>query len=56
MKKWAKYEDLKIQVCLKHEKGRRNIKKLTHVLMIKFNILKKSECPISQIGTSGFYS
>jgi hypothetical protein len=44
----AKLEDLKIQECLKHEKGRRDIKKPTHVLTTKFDILEKSEGVICQ--------
>jgi hypothetical protein len=38
------------------EKGRRNIKDSTHVLTTKFDIVRKLECPVSQTGTSGFYS
>jgi hypothetical protein len=43
IKEGAKHEDLKIQVCLKYEKERRNIKEPTHVLTIKFGILVKNE-------------
>jgi hypothetical protein len=32
------------------------IKESINVLMIKFDILGKSKCPVSQIGTSSFYS
>jgi hypothetical protein len=32
------------------------IKEPTHVLRFKFDILEKSECPISQTETSDFYS
>jgi hypothetical protein len=46
----------KYKYVLSMEKGRRNIKEPTHVLMTKFDILKKSECPISQTWTSDFYS
>jgi hypothetical protein len=56
IKEEAKPEYLKIQVYLKHKKGRRNIKEPTHVLMVKFDILKKPERTISQIETSDFYS
>jgi hypothetical protein len=38
------------------KKGRRDIKETTHVLTTKFDILKKSECHVCQIGTSDFYS
>jgi hypothetical protein len=56
IKEGAKHEDLKIQVCLKHEKGKGNIKELIHVLTTKIDIIEKLEYPICQTGTSGFYS
>jgi hypothetical protein len=56
IKEEAKHEDLKIQLCFKHGKGKENIKESIHVLTTKFDILEKSECLICQIRTSGFYS
>jgi hypothetical protein len=56
IKKWAKNKDLKIQVRLKYEKGKENIKESIHVLTNKIYILEKSECPACQIETSVFYS
>jgi hypothetical protein len=47
-KEEGKHEDFEAQECLRHEKGRRNIKEPTYVLMIKFSILRKLECPIFQ--------
>jgi hypothetical protein len=34
----------------------KDIKEPTHVLMTKFDILGKSECPVCQTETSGFYN
>jgi hypothetical protein len=55
-RKEAKRWNLKIQVCLRHGKERRNIKEPTHVLTTKFDIMRKLEGLVSQIRTSGFYS
>jgi hypothetical protein len=38
------------------EKRKKDIKEPIHVLMIKFDILEKSECHVCQTGTSGLYS
>jgi hypothetical protein len=38
------------------KKGRKDIKEPTHVLMVKFHILEKSECLVCQTGTYDFYS
>jgi hypothetical protein len=46
IKEEAKHDDLKIQLCLKHEKRKKNINESIYVLMTKFDILRKPECPI----------
>jgi hypothetical protein len=38
------------------EKGRKDNKGPTHVLVTKFGILRKPECLVCQTGTSYFYS
>jgi hypothetical protein len=38
------------------EKERKDIKEPTHVLMTRFDILGKPECPMCQTETSSFYS
>jgi hypothetical protein len=38
------------------EKGRKDIKEPTYMLMTKFDILEKSKCLVSQTGTSNFCS
>jgi hypothetical protein len=38
------------------KKGRKDIEETTHVLMTKFDILKKLECSVYQTEIFGFYS
>jgi hypothetical protein len=56
IREWAKHEIWRSKYVWNMKKRRKNIKELIHVLTTKFDILRKSECPICQTKTSDFYS